>query len=466
VLFIMADDMNDWISPLVAGRGLTPSLDRLAARGTVFPQAYCAAPACGPSRTALLTGVAPTVSGIYFNNQPIELSDRGMQEIIDLPGHFKSAGYLTVGLGKLFHHGQDQDYKATSWTEGFFRGYSAPADALLHVRAAGSVSMGEVWPGSWGWYSDDWDRSDPLKMQQDTENSIRAAELLHDPHDRPFFIAVGIFRPHSKWYVPKRYYDLYPTEQIPLPEGWRDDDVDDLPAAGRWLAQENVTSDTHRTLLEHGLWRQAMQAYLASITYADEQIGRLLDALGSGPNARNTIVVFTTDHGYHLGEKEHWNKFTLWERSTRVPLIIARPGDAAATPRRVASPISLLDLYPTLIDLAGLPPPASHRLAGESLLPLLTGQTGTRSSPVVTTYGRGNHTVRDARWRYIRYRNGDEELYDHTDDPHEWCNLAADPELRLVMDRLAAVLPTADAPDSPYQEGRSVNWIGGTDVAP
>lgn len=456
VLFIMVDDLNDWIDPLGSARAKTPNLDRLARRGAVFTRANCVVPACAPSRTSLLTGLTPATTGVHFNNQPIGLG-RTAAAAQDLPSRFKAAGYFTAGLGKIFHHGRDQDQKAGSWSETYYRGYSASLDTQHQASAIHRVSLGGVWPDSWGWYADDWDRDDPQRMQQDTQNSIRAAGLLAQRHDRPFFLAVGFFRPHSKWYVAKRYYDLYPEDSIPLPEGYRERDLDDVSEAGRWLARVNVTPDTHRTLVERGLWRSAMQAYLASITYTDEQIGRVLDALEAGPNAANTIVVMCSDHGYHLGEKEHWNKFTLWERSTRVPLIVVPPGGAGG--RTIGTPVSLLDIYPTLLDLAGLAAPATHRLEGISLRPLIEGRTRDRGAPVVTFQGRGNHSVRDERWRYIHYRNGEEELYDHDTDPHEWHNLAGEAKLRPVMDALARHLPANEVENAPFQEGRAVEWL-------
>lgn len=453
VLFVMADDLNDW-----RGSGaLTPNLDRLAARAVTFSRAYCVVPACGPSRTSLLTGLTPGSTGVYFNSQPLALSPVAAAAT-DLPAAFKAAGYLTASFGKFFHHRRDQDDKAGSWTEGHYRGYSAAADAAQQKHAAHRVSIGDVWPESWGWYSDEWDRDDPEKMQQDTRNSRDAAEMVARQHDRPFFVALGLFRPHSKWYVAKRYFDLYPKEALDRPDGWREGDLSDVPAAGRWLAQINVTPETNRVLDERGLWRDAIQAYLASITYADEQIGRVLDALEAGPNGADTIIVFSSDHGYHLGEKEHWNKFTLWERSARVPLLISAPG-VARTARAVAAPVSLLDLYPTLVDLAGIAPADSHRLEGVTLRPLLEGKASTRGAPVVTTQGRGNHSVRDERWRYIRYRNGEEELYDHDVDPHEWRNLAAEARHRPVMDRLAQQFPALEAPNAPCQDARRVDWL-------
>lgn len=457
VLLIVADDLNDWIAPLDGARAFTPNLDRIAARSTVFTRAYCSVPACAPSRTSFLTGVAPTTSGVYFNSQPIAEGVDWFRTAIDLPRHFRDEGYLTVGLGKIFHHGRDQDDKADSWTPERYRGYSGRLDTEHQRHAAHTVSLGSVWPGSWGWYDDSWDRDDPSRMQQDTSNSIEIARLLGERHDRPFFFALGLFRPHSKWFVAKRYYDLYPEDEIRMPEGWREGDLDDVPLPGQWLARTNVTPDTHRTLVERRLWRSAMRAYLASITYADEQIGRVLDALDSGPHAGNTIIVFLSDHGYHLGEKEHWNKFTLWERSARVPLTFSVPSEVRRT---VDAPVSLLDLYPTLVDVAGLHPPGTHRLDGVSLRPLIEGKATTRGAPVITTYGQGNHAVRDDRWRYIRYRTGDEELYDHTKDPDEWVNLAGRHEFRSVMERLRAGLPENEAKNSGFQDARDVEWLG------
>jgi arylsulfatase A-like enzyme len=220
-----------------------------------------------------------------------------------------------------------------------------------------------------------------------------------------------------------------------------DDDLDDVPAAGRKMARSQTD---HRRIVESNNWEKAVRGYLASITFADAQIGRLLDALDKSPAAERTIIVFWGDHGWHLGEKRHWRKFALWEEATRVPLVIVAPGVTKAG-GRCERTASLLDLYPTLVELCGLP--AKPGLEGKSLKPLLVDPAAAWDRPVVTTHGRGNHAVRSERYRYIRYNDGGEELYDHQLDPLEHKNLADEPKLAQVKRDLAKWLPPADAPD-------------------
>jgi arylsulfatase A-like enzyme len=246
-----------------------------------------------------------------------------------------------------------------------------------------------------------------------------------------------------RWTVPQRYYERFPLEKIELPAGYRAGDLDDVPKPGRWLATH---SRDHAEVVASDMWRKSLQGYYASMTYIDEQIGRVLDALESGPHRDDTIVVFLSDNGMHLGEKDHWLKYALWEQSCRVFLSISVPG----LPRQVSeTPVSLIDLYPALTALCGVPRPSTHALDGVDLTDVLAGRVRERGKPVLSTYGRGNHAIRDDRYRYIRYRNGDEELYDHATDPHEFTNLAADARLRDVKARLRAFVPTQDAPDVP-----------------
>ncbi|MEE9602858.1 MAG: sulfatase, partial [Thermoguttaceae bacterium] len=254
-----------------------------------------------------------------------------------------------------------------------------------------------------------------------------------------FFLAVGIFRPHLPWYAPQKYFDQYPLEDVKLPKV-KEDDLADVPAAGVKMAKPRRD---HAKVLAHGQWEKAVQAYLACITYTDGQIGRLLDALDKSGYGKNTIIVMWADHGWHLGEEHHWRKFTLWEEAGRVPLVFVVPG-LTKPGTNCSRTVSLLDIYPTLSDLCGLP--IGKHLEGRSLKPLLEDPLTEWDRPVVTTHGRNNHSVRSERWRYIRYSDGSEELYDHDNDPMEWTNLAADAKLAAVRRRLAKWLPKVNAP--------------------
>ncbi len=251
----------------------------------------------------------------------------------------------------------------------------------------------------------------------------------------------GFYRPHGPWTVPERYYKPFPLESIQLPEGYLAGDLEDVPKPGRWIA---TNRREHAAVVAAGMWKKAIQAISASTVYVDEQIGRVLDALEKGPNNRDTIVIFAGDNGFHTGEKDHWLKFALWEQTCRVPFAISIPGLPV---QQIHTPVSLLDIYPTLLTQCRLAPPTTHEIDGTDLSGILAGRTLQRGTPVLSTYGRGNHSLRNDRYRLIHYRNGDEEFYDDQNDPHEFTNLAGKPKYAAPRDELAKSLPTIEAPD-------------------
>lgn len=429
VLFIAVDDLNDWTGFLGGHpQARTPHLDRLAARGVAFERAHCNAPACNPSRVSLLTGRRPSTTGVYHNDQPWRPV---LPDAITLPQHFAAAGYEVAGGGKIFHNSFND---RPSWPEWFPAGTHPEPDAIPVNGIPGTAHF------DWG----------PVDVSDEAMGDHRtvswAIDKLHADRDRPFFLAVGLIRPHLPWYVPRSYFENHPLDGIVLPET-RGDDLDDIPPAGVAIARPQ---GDHRKVIEHDQWAKAVQGYLASIEFADAEIGRLLDALDAGGHADDTIVVLWGDHGWHLGEKQHWRKFALWEEATRVPLIIAAPG-LTSPGRRSGRTVTLLDLYPTLVELCDLPD--LDGLEGNSLVPLLRDPNAAWDHPALTTHGRGNHAVRDERWRYIRYADGSEELYDHEADPMEWTNLAGDPSRRSVKAELARHLPDTNAPDAPRARG-------------
>jgi len=254
-------------------------------------------------------------------------------------------------------------------------------------------------------------------------------------------MAVGYYRPHIPLYAPKKYFDMYKGVNIKLPPV-REDDLNDLSPTARKWALEAATAGSHATTIKHGQWHAAVKAYLACVTFVDAQVGRLVATLDTSPHAKNTWVVIWSDHGWHLGEKQHWGKWTGWQRSTRVPLMILPPrGDVTgrfATDAVCDNPVSLIDLYPTLLDLCGLP--EGRQLAGQSLRPLLEKPTAKSKRLVVTTFDKGNHALSGIRWRYIRYKDGSEELYNRKNDPHEWTNIAAEAKNAPVRKRFAKAL--------------------------
>jgi arylsulfatase A-like enzyme len=436
VLFIAVDDLNDWVGCLGGHPDTkTPNIDRLAARGVLFTKAYCAAPVCNPSRASLMTGIRPSTSGVYENQQPMRESSV-LKDAVTIPQHFMAHGYTATGGGKIYH-GSFPD--PASW-QAYFP--SQQQNQPSNPKPENTPANGFPKTGHFDWSPLD----NPDSDMGDFKTVDWVSAELKKNHDKPFFLACGIYKPHLPWYVPQKYFDMFPPDKLTLPQV-KDDDLDDVPKIGKWLA---LRSGDHKKILQHGAWRKAVQGYLASIAFADAQIGRVVDALDASPYAKNTVVVLWSDHGWSLGEKEHWRKFALWEETTRNVFTITAPG--ITTPgSRCDRVVSLLDVYPTLIDICGLSKRIS--LEGVSLMPLLKDPSAKWDRPAVTTYLRGNHSVRSERWRYIRYNDGGEELYDHSNDPHEWTNLANKPETSKIKTELAKWLPKVDAPDSPLRKG-------------
>lgn len=451
VLMIIADDLNDWVGCLGGHPDVkTPHLDRLSKRGLLFANAHCPAPVCNPSRVAILTGKAPHRTGIYANDVVWHTALPGATTI---PQHFKANGYHVVGGGKVHHHTPGHN-RRSDWHEYFDQVFDSHYQTQL---ARGENMKNWTWPEGfplnqlptvkalekppenprefdWGPFAQkDHEMGDGQMVEW-------AVKFLQRPPKQPFFVAAGIYRPHLPWYAPRKYFDMYPPDKITLPV-IKEDDLDDVPEGGQRMAADR--RGDLELIMRAGKYREVLQAYLANISYFDALIGRLLDALDASPAAKNTIVVLWSDHGWHFGEKQHLHKFTLWERSTRVPLIVVAPGVTQAGGRST-QPAGLIDIFPTLNELCGLPPVTG--LDGVSLVPLFKNPTRPRQQPALTTHGLGNHALRNERWRYIRYADGGEELYDHQNDPNEWTNLAGKPEFASVKADLAKWLPKTDAP--------------------
>jgi arylsulfatase A-like enzyme len=406
VLFIAVDDMRDWTASLggYGGEAHTPHLEQLASRGVEFTNAHTASPVCCPSRAAIMTGLLPSTSGIYNNGQWWRPH---MPECVTVPMHFKAAGYAVAGAGKIFHHtaGNNPPDQWDEYQRLVFRDDPWYRGNTLNYpwSTVGSPPAGHPLSGVPGLpHENDWGvLPGKPEMDYDDARSVDfAVRYLQRSHETPFFLACGIFRPHLPWYVPRDYFDLYPLDKIRLPQVLRND-LDDIPAEGRQLSQ--ARRGDFEKIQEANKWKQAVQAYLASISFADAQVGRLLEALHRTAFWENTIIVFWSDHGWHLGDKNHWHKMTLWEEATRVPLIIVAPGVAPAG-GRCDRPVGLIDIYPTLIDLCGLKD--KPELDGQSLTPLLRQPNATWSRPAITQYKRGQCAVRSQRWRYIRYSDG------------------------------------------------------------
>jgi arylsulfatase A-like enzyme len=427
VLFIAVDDLNDWIGCLGGHPdGSSPNIDALAERGCLFTRSYCSAPACNPSRVAIMTGMRPSSTGIYVNPQPWRPV---LKDAVTLPQHFMKHGYHAAGCGKIFHGGYDDD---ASWNQYLKKGGDPkPSQTVLkdpHSKAGSII---------WGVLDNEDSEMNDYKMVD------YAVNFLDQKHDKPFFLACGIYRPHMPWQVPRKYYDLFPHDKLTLPEVL-ESDLEDLSPAGVRMAKP---SGDHANILKSDNWRYAVQAYLASIRFADEQVGRLIRGLDNSEYGKNTIIVLWGDHGWHLGEKHHWRKFSLWEEACRAPLMIIAPGVTTGG-SRCGRTVDFVDVYPTLSELCGLP--IGAHLDGESVVPLLKDPQASWSNPAITSHGRRNDAVRTERWRYIRYEDGSDELYDHDKDPMEWTNLAGQAEFADVTKELAAWLPKKHAQDAPF----------------
>ncbi len=434
VLFIAIDDLNNWIGCLGGHpQTKTPNLDRLAARGVLFTKAYCAAPLCNPSRAALMTGVRPATSGVYDNSQPFRQSPA--KDAVTVAQHFRANGYKTLGSGKIFH---DAFPDPASWDEWYPKPeQQKPPDPVPDNRPLNGIP--DTAQFDWG----------PIKKSDSEMGDYKVVDYvssqLKKQHDKPFFLACGIFKPHLPWYVPEKYFDMHPLSEIKLPS-IKEDDLEDIPPLGKKMAK---AQGDHANVIRYKQYHRAAQSYLAAITFADAQVGRVIDALDASPHKDNTTIVLWSDHGWHLGQKLHWRKFALWEEATHNVFMMVAPG--VTKPGRCTHPVSLMDIYPTLVELHGLSKKSG--LEGVSLVPLLKNPAATWERPALTTYGRNNHSVRSDRFRYIRYSDGTEELYDHQDDDLEWHNLAGDPKYATVKRDLARWLPQVNSPDSVRTRG-------------
>lgn len=452
VLFIAIDDQNDWVGPL-GGHPLvkTPHIERLAARGTVFLNAHCQAPLCNPSRTSLMLGLRPTTTGIYglapwFRTLP-KWRDR-----VTLPQHFAAHGYRTLCAGKIYHgaYGRRSDRVKELDVWGPAGGIGAtPPHKLIPATPMGNHPLMD-----WGVF--------PHRDEDKGDHQVASwaiDEIKSAPKDQPFFLAAGFFLPHVPCYATQKWFDLYPDDDRVLPPV-RGDDRSDTPRFS-WYLHWSLPEPRLKWTKENNQWRNLVRSYLACTSFVDAQIGRMLDALDQSGLADKTIVVLWSDHGYHLGEKGITGKNTLWERSTRVPLIFAGPGVTKGA--RCDRPAELLDIYPTLVELCALSP--RNGLEGHSLVPQLRDAYAPRQWPAITSHNQGNQAIRGERWRYVHYADGSEELYDMKSDPHEWTNLAADSKHLDIIAEHRRWLPKIDEPPAAGSASRILTYDKSTDEA-
>ena len=423
VLFISIDDLNDWVGCLGGHPDtLTPNIDRLAGEGVLFSNAHSSASSCNPSRTSLLTGTNPSTNGVYENTQswyPL------LNQYTTLPRHFRNHGYRACRAGKIYHTDEPDLWYAHCPTVEFPKPPYYPMSGLQNP-------VPRDLQFDWG----------PIDIKDEDMRDYAvvswAMEELGRSHREPFFLAVGLGGPHLPWYAPRQYYEKFSPERISLPTV-NLNDLDDVPEIGRSYVNPRFWDD----VTGHKQWRKAVAGYLAAVNIMDAMLGRLLDKFYDTPYVDNTIIVFWSDQGFHLGEKTKWRKFSLWEETTHIPLIISAP--EVTQPGGVCEEVvSLLDIYPTLNELCDLSP--LHWLEGESLLPQLMNPRTPRVRPAISTRSYMNHSVRSKRWRYIRYIDNSEELYDHDIDPLEWRNLADEPGYEAIKAELAQWLPTLNMP--------------------
>lgn len=452
VLFIAIDDQNDWVGPL-GGHPLvkTPHMDRLAARGTTFLNAHVQSPLCNPSRTSLMLSLRPTTTGVY-GLSPWFRALSQWQDRVTLPQHFRAHGYRTLTTGKIYHNGvggpEQRAVEFDVW--GPPGGIGVKPDKKLIPP----TPMGDHPLMDWGVFPHrDEDKQD-FKVASWAVEQIRSM-----PKDQPFFLAAGFFLPHVPCYATQKWFDLYPDDDRVLPP-IMENDRDDTPRFS-WYLHWHLPEPRLRWVRQNDQWRNLVRSYLACTSFVDAQVGRLLDALEESGLSDNTVVVLWGDHGWHLAEKGITGKNTLWERSTRVPLIFAGPGVKPG--QRCTRPAELLDIYPTLVELCGLA--SRHDLEGVSLVPQLCDARAHRERPAITSHNQGNHGIRSERYRYIRYADGSEEFYDHRNDPHEWTNLAADPAFASVIEQHKRWLPKIAVPPAPGSAHRILTYDEAADEA-
>ncbi|TWT84052.1 Choline-sulfatase [Planctomycetes bacterium CA13] len=524
VVLIVCDDLNDYITGIPGGAGhpqaITPHMDRLALSGVAFRRAYSNHPVCAPSRSSFLTGIYGHTSGNLFWSKwfqnPVLKNSRSLMD------HFKQNGYFVAGSGKLMHHGKPDEWSTFKYKADYGPQVYDGENRVAHPSVPKPYGDIGAVDGSWGaledvpyaddgnsesgWIYGDWSKLTPFNPETDPtpdeRNAAWAAEMIEGfakkKAGQPFFLGVGFIRPHTPLHVSQKYFEMYPLDELELPT-IKPGDADDthyrevFDPSHKGLRYYRTLVETYNGDEEKAL-KVFTQAYLACVTAVDECIGTVVDAIDNSPLKDNTIVVVTSDHGWQMGQKDYLFKNSPWEESCRIPFVVRAPG--VAKPGTVAEhPVSLIDLYPTLVDLCGLPSETRKNgsgapLDGHSVRPFLENpQTGEWDGPegaLSMIYfgekhkGGGKNLVdhqhwsyRTQRWRYIRYNDGVEELYDHDSDPREWNNLAGSPELAAVKQELkrqmfamidSTKIRTVSAEAAPEAQNNNWDWFNTLDA--
>ncbi|WP_114778545.1 sulfatase [Botryobacter ruber] len=428
VLFIVVDDMNMWSLLKDYPVLKVPAIEKLVSQSYVFKNAVCAAPVCVPSRASFFSGKYPHHTGVYRNGPDVWNASGLLTEVEAMPELFKRNGYTTWGGGKTFHVKLPGTREKDMFDNQVFHGNYGPFET-------GRGHWMDIKP----WEGPDTDFTDVV-------NADAATAFLGQQHKKPFFMYYGLYRPHSPYTAPKRFFDLYDGVKFPKPPGYVKNDLADVPPMGKDLSQGMQQLTRKGTSLEEA-WQDYLKAYCANTSFADWNLGRVLEALDKSPYAANTIVVFASDNGFHTGTKDHWTKQTLWEQADVVPFLIRLPGGKAYTCPQTAN---MIDIYPTLVEYCGLTPP-KQKLDGQSLVPVLHNPEYQWNRPGLTTFGENYSSVRSERYRYIRYPDGSEELYDHQTDPYEHHNVAAKAAMKPVIAELAKAIPGRFQKSVPYK---------------
>ena len=424
VLFIIADDMNGYglnkQSPLVK----SPYLDKFCDESINFINAACNTPVCNPSRASFFSGLAPHTTGAYVNGSDGWNRSDILWDIASLPEHFRNQGYYSWGRGKLFHNVIRETKEFRMWNNyPVFKGGFGPFPEKEYWDGSNRFKSIKPWEG-------------PDSDFPDVVNADSAIEFLQKEHQQPFFMVYGLWRPHSPYTAPKRFFELYNEEDFDLPKGYKEDDLDDVPYLGQMLV-DSLNGYRNKEKDFESVWKRFLYAYAANYSFADWNMGRVIAALDKSPYADNTIVVLISDNGFHNGEKLRWGKSTLWEQSDYVPFLIRTPDKNKAVSKAT---VSLLDIYPTLVDYCGIEKP-THDLDGNSIVPLIEDPQLKWDRPSFTSYGIEYSSVRNERYRYLRYPDGSEELYDHETDPNEWNNIVDNPEMAPIKEELSKHIP-------------------------
>ncbi len=422
---LISDDFNFWLKDIgYYPETKTPNLDKLARKGILFADAHAASPVCNPSRNALMSGYRPATTGISGNQDGYVRTIPGFENIVTLNQYFTQNGYYTLAGGKIYHSGSMGNIETdpTHWSE-LYKGRSgASGGPFYKYELPNPESVNEK---LFKWGAGDYD----LSTAEDTKLATFFADRISNYHtsaqsNQPFFFACGVFRPHLPWNAPKQFYDLFDPEKLPIPKGYKEGDLSDIPGASPSGDFTKITTD--------GKWKEAIRAYLANMAYADYNVGLVLDAIEKSPQRDNTIIVFFGDHGWHLGEKDRFSKHALYEMAGWTTLIIYDPS-APANGKICQKVVSLQDIYPTLVELAGLP--IKDNIEGRSLVPLLRNpEQPAWNSPILMTFG-GTHIIKTDQWRLVD-NGAKSQLYHMETDPYEWTNLFGKKEYQSVIQML------------------------------